>query len=155
MPHCFERFVATMGTSVKKMKSPLGNNKPLWTKLPKRGGGRSRRGPSPCPQMLVVCITGLTVRLAHHLCSLYVSDDWVKCDDDNISMVKSDDILKLSGGGRMDDTTRQKQLFFRQRRLCSGLSTNDGVLRRDLTLRSMNSFIPKFKKYSQPFFQPS
>ena len=31
-------------------------------------------------------------------CILFL-DHWVKCDDDNISVVKNEDVLKLSGGG--------------------------------------------------------
>lgn len=26
-------------------------------------------------------------------------DTWIKCDDDNVSIITSEDILKLSGGG--------------------------------------------------------
>ena len=28
------------------------------------------------------------------------SDDWLKCDDDKLSIVKEEDVLKLSGGGQ-------------------------------------------------------
>lgn len=29
----------------------------------------------------------------------YVSDDWLKCDDDTVSPVTAEEVLKLSGGG--------------------------------------------------------
>ena len=28
-------------------------------------------------------------------------DDWVKCDDDKMSNVTTEDIIKLSGGGKL------------------------------------------------------
>ena len=34
---------------------------------------------------------------SHHL--FVFSDDWIKFDDDNVSPVLSEDVLKLSGGG--------------------------------------------------------
>lgn len=33
------------------------------------------------------------------LFGLFVADEWVKFDDDKVSVVSPDDILKLSGGG--------------------------------------------------------
>ena len=34
----------------------------------------------------------------------HTNDRWIKCDDDNISQVTTDDILKLSGGGKFSFT---------------------------------------------------
>ena len=28
------------------------------------------------------------------------SDNWIKCDDEKLSIVKDEDVLKLSGGGK-------------------------------------------------------
>ena len=32
---------------------------------------------------------------------LHISDNWIKCDDEKLSIVKDEDVLKLSGGGEM------------------------------------------------------
>lgn len=42
----------------------------------------------------------------------YFADDWVKCDDDKMSNVTSEDILKLSGGGRCSRTNTIQKAWF-------------------------------------------
>ena len=34
----------------------------------------------------------------------YIPDEWLMFDDDNVSPVTSDDILKLSGGGKLNQS---------------------------------------------------
>ena len=36
-----------------------------------------------------------------NLLSYFLSETWIKCDDDKISHVTADEVLKLSGGGKL------------------------------------------------------
>ncbi|KAG1664819.1 Ubiquitin carboxyl-terminal hydrolase 14 [Nymphon striatum] len=38
-------------------------------------------------------------RLTEEVAVMLFTDEWVKCDDDKISLITSEEILKLSGGG--------------------------------------------------------
>ena len=53
-----------------------------------------------CPLLVCVCVCVCTLKK----CLVCVCvDDWLKLDDDKVSMVKEEDILKLSGGGKAFD----------------------------------------------------
>ena len=42
-------------------------------------------------------------------------DNWIKCDDDKLSIVKDEDILKLSGGGKCEPVCpKQSRLYVLQ-----------------------------------------
>lgn len=41
----------------------------------------------------------LLVFVISDIYSLFSSDNWIKCDDDKLSIVQEEDVLKLSGGG--------------------------------------------------------
>ena len=41
-----------------------------------------------------------------NLLSYFLSETWIKCDDDKISHVTADEVLKLSGGGKLNHNFR-------------------------------------------------